>query len=394
MLPTSGGFADAVIVAAGASSRMGGTDKSQAPIAGRPALRWAVDAMRARHRRPAHHRGHCPRTAGRPAGCVLDAEADVLVVTGGARRQDSVARGVRLADAEVVLVHDAARPLATAALVDRVAEAAAIHGAAIPVMPVPDSLKLVANGRVTGTADRSTLFRAQTPQGARRELLLAAVDAWADGPEPFGDEQEMLARNGVPVVTVAGESAALKITESADLDVVRALARTTGTRRIRRPPDALCLGHRQPSLRQPRRPATGWPGHARGAPAAWSLRRRCRAARHLRRAPGRGSHGRPGPSIPGERCRDPGHRQPRPAARGRGTGERGGHPAGVPGPDHHGRPAPPGGARLDRMRAIVAGLLGLEPGAVAVQASSGNLSGDEGAGRTISASALVGVWSA
>ena len=122
-----------------------------------------------------------------------------------------MALGVRATDAEVVLVHDAARPLATSALADRVAEAAATHGAAIPVVPVPDSVKLVANGRVTGTADRSTLFRAQTPQGARRALLLAAVDAWADGPELFGDEQELLARNGVPVVTVPGESAALKI---------------------------------------------------------------------------------------------------------------------------------------------------------------------------------------
>ena len=204
MLPPNGGFADAVIVAAGASSRMGGMDKSQAPILGRPALRWAVDAMRAATTVRRIIVVTAPERLADLQAASWITEADVLLVPGGTRRQDSVARGVRRADAEVVLVHDAARPLATAALMDRVADAAARHGAAIPVVPVPDSLKLVANGQVTGTADRSTLFRAQTPQGARRELLLAAVDAWADGPELFGDEQELLARDGVPVVAVAG----------------------------------------------------------------------------------------------------------------------------------------------------------------------------------------------
>ena len=91
---------------------------------------------------------------------------------------------------------------------------------------VADSLKLVANGRVTGTADRSTLFRAQTPQGARRARSSRQPSMPGRGPDLFGDEQELLARNGVPVVTVPGESAALKITESADLELVRALVPT------------------------------------------------------------------------------------------------------------------------------------------------------------------------
>ena len=160
-------------------------------------------------------------------------ESAVTVVTGGARRQDSVASGVRAADGDVVLVHDAARPLASSGLIDRVAEAAAIHGAAIPVLPVIDSLKQVRHGLISGTADRSVLFRAQTPQGARRDLLTAAIDAFADGPDLFGDEQEMLARHGVPVVSVPGEPAALKITEPWDLDVVRALAHGPVTPAIR-----------------------------------------------------------------------------------------------------------------------------------------------------------------
>src|SRR6187200_1570673 len=146
--------------------------------------------------------------------------ADVGVIAGGERRQDSVAAGVRATDAEVVLVHDAARPLASSSLADRVAEAASTHGAAIPVLPVPDSLKRVADGIVTAAVDRSGVVRAQTPQGARRELLLRAVDALAAGPETFGDEAELLSRHGVPVAVVPGEPAALKVTDQADLPAV------------------------------------------------------------------------------------------------------------------------------------------------------------------------------
>ncbi len=211
MLPPTGEFADAVIVAAGSSSRMGGRDKSLALIDGRPALRWAVDAMRGASAVRSVIVVTAPDRLAAVRAEPWIAAALVTVVAGGARRQDSVARGVRAAASEVVLVHDAARPLATSGLADRVAQAAAEHGAAIPVVPVADSLKVVAHGFVTATADRSTLFRAQTPQAARRTLLMAAIDKFADGPELFRDEQELLARHGLPVMTVPGETGALKI---------------------------------------------------------------------------------------------------------------------------------------------------------------------------------------
>ncbi len=211
MLPDTLGFADAVIVAAGSSSRMGGADKSRASIGGRSALHWAVDAMRG----AAAVRDIVVVTAPeRVAELQVEpwlAAAGVSVIAGGPRRQDSVANGVRATASGVVLVHDAARPLATSGLADRVAEAAAIHGAAIPVLPVVDALKQVTDGVVTATPDRATMFRAQTPQGARRELLAAAIEAYAAGPDVFRDEQELLARHGVTVVTVPGEADALKI---------------------------------------------------------------------------------------------------------------------------------------------------------------------------------------
>ena len=223
-------FADAVIVAAGSGLRMGGIDKSSLAVAGRPMLRWAVEAMR----RARSVRRVIVVTAPERVADVRGLSwltPDDTVVAGGARRQDSVAAGVLATDGEVVLVHDAARPLASAALVDRVASAAARHGAAIPVLAVVDSLKRILDGVVTGTLDRAGVARAQTPQGARREVLLPAVEALAHGPEAFGDEAELLARHGVPVMTVPGEQAALKVTDPEDLPLAEALAAASAVRR-------------------------------------------------------------------------------------------------------------------------------------------------------------------
>ena len=259
MLPDTIGFADAVIVAAGSSSRMGGEDKSRATIGGRSALHWAVDAMRGAATVRDIIVVTAPERIAELRAEPWLAASGASVVAGGPRRQDSVAKGVRATTAPVVLIHDAARPLATSVLADRVAAAAATHGAAIPVLPVVDSLKQVTDGFVTATPDRATLFRAQTPQGARRELLAAAIDAYADGPDIFRDEQELLARHGVMVVTVPGEADALKIDgarRSGHGPVTGACARRFGRGRRRRcgractgDGSAVCAGRRQPSVR-------------------------------------------------------------------------------------------------------------------------------------------------
>ena len=174
-----------IVVGAGASSRMGGTDKLAARSgAGRcspgRSTRW-------RHRRPSRGPSSSPRPTGAtrwprlawlPAGVIE-------VVAGGARRQESVRAGFAAFDRHapdptgVVLVHDAARPLVDAALVTAVAEATARHGAAIPVVPVAETLKRIDGDRVGETVDRAGLGAAQTPQGARRDLLR---EAWAPLP--------------------------------------------------------------------------------------------------------------------------------------------------------------------------------------------------------------------
>ncbi len=161
---------------------MGGQDKLLAPIAGRPLLAWTLAALAGSPRVERIVVVAAPEQveAFRTASWLPSAVA--AVVAGGTRRQESVAVGFatltalgtgRNADAgadpadddRVVLVHDGARPVLTARLIEHVIEATARHGAAIPVVPVAETLKRVEVDHVVETVDRSALAAAQTPQG-------------------------------------------------------------------------------------------------------------------------------------------------------------------------------------------------------------------------------------
>jgi len=144
------------------------------------------------------------------------------IVAGGETRAASVAAGLAAVptDRTYVLVHDAARPLASAELIRRVIEATRVHGAAIPVVGLPDTVKRVdAAGRVEATLDRSALRLAQTPQGANKAHLIDALAA--AGANASTDEAAALAAAGHRVVTVEGEATNIKITTAVDFADVR-----------------------------------------------------------------------------------------------------------------------------------------------------------------------------
>jgi len=145
------------------------------------------------------------------------------VVAGGARRRDSVAAGLAVlaAEADIVLIHDAARPLVSPEVVARVVAAAAIHPAVIPVVPVMDTIKRLDGDLVVETLPRDALARAQTPQGFHRALLERAL---ASG-ENATDEAGLVEGLGEPVFTVPGSGRNLKITEPLDLRIAAALLR-------------------------------------------------------------------------------------------------------------------------------------------------------------------------
>lgn len=156
----------------------------------------------------------------------------ISLAAGGARRQDSVVNALgRVSDAaDLIVIHDAARPFVTTDLIQRTIAAAAEHGAAIAGLPATDTIKQAseqhADGtwRIRATLPRETIYLAQTPQAFRRSVLVGALAA--AGNETFTDEATLVERAGYPVHIVAGDPANIKVTTAHDLAVAR--ARVTG----------------------------------------------------------------------------------------------------------------------------------------------------------------------
>jgi 2-C-methyl-D-erythritol 4-phosphate cytidylyltransferase len=217
-------YADVVVLAAGTSERMGGVDKLMVSIAGIPLVAWTLRSVAA---------ATCVRRiiiVARPelADEITQTSSvralDPIVVPGGPRRQDSVANGVEEATAEVVLIHDGARPLVTPDLVDRVAAEAWRKGAAVPIVAVPESMREVVDGEIVRTVDRTRLYRSQTPHGARLEVLRHAYSIQDPrGPETFIDETTLVQSAGISVATVPGEAQNLKVTLPGDDELAIAL---------------------------------------------------------------------------------------------------------------------------------------------------------------------------
>jgi 2-C-methyl-D-erythritol 4-phosphate cytidylyltransferase/2-C-methyl-D-erythritol 2,4-cyclodiphosphate synthase len=359
---------------------MGGVDKLAEPLLGKPLLAWSVEALTA---------------ASTVDRVVVVAREDrvtelaaaewlrgVRVVAGGAQRSDSVRAGLAETSADLVLIHDGARPLASPALADAVAFAAAEHGAAIPVIPVADSLKRVGGVRLQSSVDREGLVRAQTPQAVRRELLVAAFERAARA--SYTDEAALLEAAGVTVATVPGEATNIKVTEQADLDIVRAIVRGRADERIGFGEDVHAFGPGD-GLRLGGQEIAGAPrlyGHSDGDVVLHAL------ATAIVSACGLGDLGRIFPSSdPTTAGISSVDLLSEATKRADEAGWRVSHAQlSVVGA----RPKL-GPARLDAMRDGIASMLGNPSESVAISASTGNLSGPEGAGRVIRATALVTV---
>ncbi|HJP90698.1 MAG TPA: 2-C-methyl-D-erythritol 4-phosphate cytidylyltransferase [Pyrinomonadaceae bacterium] len=151
------------------------------------------------------------------------------VVPGGVTRADSVKRGlmaIRAATAEIVAVHDGVRPFVTVEEIDKTVEAARLHGAAILVAPVTDTIKQVSGQSVVTTLDRAGLRRALTPQCFQYELLRQAYQQ-ADVNDPsLTDESALVEQLGKPVAFVEGSARNIKITRPEDLLIAEGLLKS------------------------------------------------------------------------------------------------------------------------------------------------------------------------
>jgi len=234
----------AVVVAAGSGTRAGpGGAKQWRAVAGRPAVRWSVEAFLA---------------AGADEVVVVIAEdaAEMAqaalaglprwrTVAGGATRSQSVRSGLAAVsgdDETVVLVHDAARPLLTGAAIGRLLAALETAPAAILALPLADTLKREGEGQaIVETPSRAGLWRAQTPQGFRLGALKAAFAAWPVAEEPT-DEAMVVERAGGQVRLAPGDPALAKLTYPEDFAMAELLAGAARITRIGQGYDAHRFG--------------------------------------------------------------------------------------------------------------------------------------------------------
>ncbi|MDR1921524.1 MAG: 2-C-methyl-D-erythritol 4-phosphate cytidylyltransferase [Candidatus Adiutrix sp.] len=152
------------------------------------------------------------------------------IADGGETRTESTRRGFAASSGEVVLVHDGVRPLVTGELIEKVAAAAARDGAALAAAPSSDTLKVVADGRVVKTLDRGLIWRAQTPQGFRRDVLAAALASAAA--EGATDDAALAESLGRQVTVVESTESNIKITAREDLELAEARLQATTSLRI------------------------------------------------------------------------------------------------------------------------------------------------------------------
>jgi 2-C-methyl-D-erythritol 4-phosphate cytidylyltransferase len=218
-----------VIVAAGSGTRTGSKDLKQFRwIAGSPMLLHSVQRFMAR---PDVAMIVCvlPRAyAGDPPPWLFQCDLDrMLVSVGGRERGDSVFSGLGdlPPEVKVVVIHDAARPLADAATIERViAEARLGHGA-VAALPVADTLKQVDDdGAIVRTVERANLWRAQTPQGFPRDMIERAYVEARAAHVTATDDAALCERLGLPVVVVRGSELAMKVTVEADFARLEALS--------------------------------------------------------------------------------------------------------------------------------------------------------------------------
>ena len=216
-------LATAVIAAAGSGDRLGaGGPKALAEVGGRPLLAWSAAAVA-----NAESIGSVVVTA--PPGQeddVCSLVAGATVVTGGASRSESVALALDEVNSELVVVHDAARPLTTPALFDAViAELQGDSGcdAMVAAAPVADTLKRALAGRVIETVPRSELWAVQTPQAFRTEALRRALDTDPESLAAATDDASLIETAGGVVRVFPWDQPNLKITTQTDVRVAEAL---------------------------------------------------------------------------------------------------------------------------------------------------------------------------
>ncbi len=218
----------AILPAGGLGKRLGADIPKQfLPLAGKPLILYSLEVF-ARH--PLVKNIIIPvvptwRQNLKTLLANFSLQKEIILVSGGKTRQDSVYSGLKALPqgSSIVLVHDVARPFVTPQIIEEVIRAVEKQGAAIAAAPIRDTVKIVEEGIIKRTIPREKLFLAQTPQGAKAELMFRAFEAAYRDHFIGTDEASLLERIGIPVHIVPAPSTNFKITTPEDLRLAEAL---------------------------------------------------------------------------------------------------------------------------------------------------------------------------
>ena len=227
-------FFSVILLAAGSSERFRSSGSSNNPrkpfiiINGRPLLQYVLSAFKRASGKFCRigeiilvvHKDDLARCLKMP---VLRRYGVKKITVGGKLRQDSVRNGLKLSDKSIryILVHDSARPMVAPELIRRVMEAARRYGAAIPVVNISDTVKVITpDGFVRQTLDRGILRFVQTPQGFKKQILEESYGRLSKSPFKATDDSAIVESAGYGVKAVNGDPANLKITYKTDLNFV------------------------------------------------------------------------------------------------------------------------------------------------------------------------------
>ncbi len=220
----------AVIVAAGSSTRVKAGDKLYMPLGGEPVLLRTLKAFQSSPEVDAivlTARGERVEEVRRLAE-KNGINKLISVVAGGKTRAESVENGIKMTEGfSLLLIHDGARPLVEDGLIERVISVAEEYGAAVPAVPVKDTVKLSdGDGFVAATPDRSRLFAAQTPQGFLRSLYLKALSSVGEEAAAVTDDSSIFELAGYRVRLVEGAYTNIKLTTDSDFAAAEAYLRS------------------------------------------------------------------------------------------------------------------------------------------------------------------------
>lgn len=227
-------FVSAILVCAGSSVRMGGVDKMFIPIGGKNAIIWSALAF---------ERSEVideivivtKNENIEPVNKLISAyhiRKVSCVISGGDTRQQSVQKGIAecWTNTEYYAIHDGARPLITAELIDTVIRDAVIHGAATASVPLKDTVKIASKDRfIKSTLQRDTVYACQTPQVFRKELYRKAVEEALEKGREYTDDCQLLEAIGEKVYLTQGSYENIKITTPEDILIADAILEKRGT---------------------------------------------------------------------------------------------------------------------------------------------------------------------